>query len=467
MTALVGTPDRPLRVAVVGSGPSGFYAIASIYKRAGLEAQVDLFDRLPTPYGLVRGGVAPDHQNIKVIAKKYHETAQHPGFRFFGHTMIGKDITVADLEARYDAIVWAVGNESDKRLGIPGEDLPGVHSATELVGWYNGHPDFRSRSFALDHAKRVAVVGNGNVSMDVARILARNAKELADSDIAHYAHEMLEKSTIEEVVVLGRRGPAEAAFSPKEVKELGELDDVDLVVDAQQVTLDAVSEAWMKNPDAPRTAIKNVEFLRECAAKGPGTAGRRIRLEFLASPVAFQGDGKLERVRIMKNALSFVDGEPRATATGETWTLDCQLAFKAVGYRGIPVEGVPFDDKNGIIPNIEGRVLEHAGGAVRPGHYVVGWAKRGPTGLIGTNGPDANATIEMLVADLVGKELPAPAGGPIEALLDEKKVHHTSFQDWLGLDASEVSRGQAKGKIREKYASVEEMLAEIQRIRGA
>ncbi len=224
MTALVGTPERPLRVAVVGSGPSGFYAIASIYKRAGLEAKVDLFDRLPTPYGLVRGGVAPDHQNIKVIAKKYHETAQHPGFRFFGHTRIGKDITVAELAERYDAIVWAVGNESDKRLGIPGEDLPGVHSATELVGWYNGHPDYRDRSFALDRAHRVVVIGNGNVSMDVARILARDAKELADSDIAHYAHEVLEKSTVEEVVVLGRRGPAEAAFSPKEVKELGELD---------------------------------------------------------------------------------------------------------------------------------------------------------------------------------------------------------------------------------------------------
>jgi ferredoxin/flavodoxin---NADP+ reductase len=466
MTAAVGTPDRPLRVAVVGSGPSGFYAIASIYKRLGLVANVDLFDRLPTPYGLVRGGVAPDHQNIKVIAKKYHETAQHQGFRFFGHVKIGTDVTVAELAERYDAIVWAVGNESDKRLGIPGEDLPGVHSATELVGWYNGHPDYRDRSFALDRAKRVVVIGNGNVSMDVARILARDAKELADSDIAHYAHEVLEKSTIEEVVVLGRRGPAEAAFSPKEVKELGDLEGVDLVVDSAQVALDPVSEAWMKTPEAPRTATKNVEFLKEVAARGASSGNRKIRLEFLAGPAAFEGSDRLERVRVMKNELTFVDGEPRATPTGETWTIDCELAFKAVGYRGIPLEGVPFDDKSGIVPNREGRVLDKPGGAVVTGHYVVGWAKRGPTGLIGTNGPDANATIDNLVIDLVGQELPEPKGGPIEKLLEERKVHVTSFGDWLGLDASEVSRGQAKGKVREKFASVDEMLAEITRLRG-
>jgi ferredoxin/flavodoxin---NADP+ reductase len=463
----VGTPERPLKVAVVGAGPSGFYAIASLYKRAGLEVQVDLFDRLPTPYGLVRGGVAPDHQQIKSIAKKYHETAQHGGFRFFGNVKIGKDLSVAELEERYHQIVWAIGNETDKRLGIEGETLHGVHSATEFVGWYNGHPDFRDRFFALDRAKRVVVIGNGNVSMDVARILAHDPKVLGETDIAAHAHEMLERSTVEEVVVLGRRGPAEAAFSPKEVKELGELEGVDLVVDPEQVKLDPVSETWMQTPEAPRTAVKNVEFLREVAARGPGTNRRKIRLVFLASPLAFLGTDHVTAVRVAKNELRFVDGEPKAKETGETFELGCELAFKAVGYRGIPLEGVPFDEMSGTIPNAEGRVLAKAGlPDILPRHYVVGWAKRGPTGLIGTNGPDANATVDHQVEDIVGKtDVEEPTASPIEELLAERQVDVATFADWLRLDLAEIVRGKEKGKVREKFCSVEEMMDEIRRLR--
>lgn len=467
MAAPVGTQERPLRVAVVGSGPSGFYAVEAYYKQDALTVEIDLFDRLPTPYGLVRGGVAPDHQSIKNIARKYHKTATSPGFRFFGNVMLGRDLTVDDLLGRYDQIVYAVGNESDRRMGIPGEDYVGVSSATAFVGWYNGHPDFRHCEFGLDKAKRVVVVGNGNVAMDVSRILARDPEELADTDIADYALEALRASTVTEIVVLGRRGPAQAAFSPKEIKEIGRLETADLMVDAEHVALDPVSQAWMDSGQAPRTAQKNLDFLREIADRGARGNKRQIRLEFLASPQSFEGDatGHLSAVKVVRNELYDHKGTPRPRATDETFTIEAQLAFKAIGYRGVPIEGVPFHEKWGIIPNIEGRVTESADSeALVPRQYVVGWAKRGPTGLIGTNGPDAQATVAKALEDVASLD-PDATGGSTTDMLAERGVDYATWDDWERLDEQEQLLGQSVGKLRQKFTSIEAMMNEVRRLR--
>jgi ferredoxin--NADP+ reductase len=471
--ASLGTEGRPLRVAVVGSGPSGFYAIQSLFKarkKEGLQVSVDLFDRLPTPYGLVRGGVAPDHQNIKAVIKAYDKIAAEPGFRFFGHVVLGRDIQVADLLAHYDQVVYATGNESDRPMGIPGEDLSGVHSATEFVGWFNGHPDFRDRTFDLSNARRIAVVGNGNVAMDVVRVMARDPDELADTDIADYALEVLRQSAVEEIFLLGRRGPAQAAFSPKEIKEVGSLSYADLVIPEGQMDLDPLSRTWLAEK-ADRDAQKNVEYLSEKAKEGPQGKRRRIICEFLVSPVEVLGeDGRCTAVRLERNQLyPEADGTPRPRGTGETRVEPVQLVFKAIGYKGVPIPGVPFDARRGIFPNRDGRLFDPERNEVRPGEYVVGWAKRGPTGLIGTNSPDSAATVDVMLEDLkAGRVEPAatPPDEAIPALLAARGVDYASWEDWRHLDQDEVARGQGAGKIREKYTTLEEMMAAVRRLRG-
>lgn len=456
-----GSAHRPLYVAIIGSGPSGFYAAEALMKSPNLSVRVDMFDRLPTPYGLVRGGVAPDHQKIKSVTKVYEKVAASPNFRFFGNVLLGRDIQVADLLKRYDQVVYAIGNESDRKLGIPGEDLSGNHSATEFVGWYNGHPDHRDKAFDLSQ-ERVAVIGIGNVAMDVTRILAEDPEHLAKTDIADYAVDALRKSRVKEIYLLGRRGPAQAAYSPAELQEIGELTTTDLVVLPNEVILDDGSKAGLTDP----ADKKNVDYVTARAQMGEGTKSRKIRLRFCTSPVEVIGEtGKIVALKLEKNTL-VPDGRGgmKAKGSGQFETIPVGLVFRSVGYRGIPVAGVSFDEKSGHIPNTDGRVLDLKANAPLPGQYVVGWAKRGPTGLIGTNRADSVATVKSMTDDAAQGRL-SQAGDTdpqsIVALLTERKIRFITFADWKRLDQLEVERGVKAGKIREKFTRLGDMLAAV------
>jgi ferredoxin--NADP+ reductase len=457
----LGTPERPLTVAVVGAGPSGFYAAEALLKAPGITVRVDLFDRLPTPFGLVRGGVAPDHQKIKSVAAVYERLAQDPRLRFFGAMKLGRDFTAAELSARHDAVIYAVGCESDQHMGIPGEDLVGSHSATEFVGWYNGHPDHRDRTFDLS-VGAVAVVGVGNVAMDVTRILARDVNDLTKTDIAGYALDALRGSAVKTVWLLGRRGPVEAAYSPAEIEEIGELKSADLVVDPAEAVVDEVSKAALNNLEAK----KKTAYVQEHAKKGEGTKERKVRARFRVSPVELTGEnGRVAAVKLEKNKL--VDdgkGGAKAVGTGVFETIKVGLVLRSVGYRGIPIPGVPFDEKSGHIPHQDGRVVPAPGQPPLPGQYVVGWAKRGPSGLIGTNRADSVLTVQSLLADFKAGKLPATTDTSLEAtlsLLGGKKLRPLSFSDWQKLDALEKANGAKTGKIREKFTRIEDMLAAL------
>ncbi|HEX5053162.1 MAG TPA: NADP oxidoreductase [Planctomycetota bacterium] len=453
------------RIAVVGSGPSAFYTAEALFK-AG-DARVDMFDRLPVPFGLVRGGVAPDHQNIKGVIKVYDKIAAQPGFRFFGNVQLGRDLQVSDLAAHYHQIVYAFGCESDQKLSVPGEDLAGVHSATEFVGWYNAHPDHRDHHFDLARARRVALVGNGNVAMDVARVLLADPDELAKTDIADHALAVLRESQVKEVILLGRRGPAQAAFSPKEIEEIAELPDVDVVVSPADATLDPLSAAWLEK-EAARSQHRNVKFLQERAAAGPGSNPKKLFCRFLVAPTELRGtDGRLTKVRVQHMRLAAAaDGTPRPKPLDTFEDLAVDLLFKAIGYRGMPCPGVPFDEQKGIVPNVDGRVVERTDGPVRVGHYVAGWCKRGPTGLIGTNSGDAKATVEAMKADREAGRLLAPERADVEAVLRERNVDAASWADWQRLDAYEKEQGLKVGKLRQKLATTAEMMRVIRDLRA-
>jgi ferredoxin--NADP+ reductase len=456
----IGSPDNPVRVAIVGAGPSGFYAAEHILKDAETHAQVDLFDRLPTPFGLVRGGVAPDHPKIKSVIRVYEKTAAREGFRFFGNVKVGHDIEVEDLERLYHAIVFTVGCETDRRLGIPGEELPGSHAATSFVGWYNAHPDYCDEQFDLS-SRRAVVIGNGNVAMDVARMLALTDGELRETDTADHAIEQLDRSGIEEIVVLGRRGPAQAAFTNPEVRELGEMEDADVVVDPDEVALDPASRAFIESDAADKTSRVNVEILEQFSQRQPSGKGKRIVLRFLASPVEIKGEGKVESIVVGRNELVEEGGTLRARDTGEREELECGLILRSVGYTGIPIEGVPFDEKRGLILNEGGRVLDSHDAGHKVGHYTAGWIKRGPSGVIGTNKKDALETVGHLLDDigsgaLLEPESPQPEA--VEALLSERGIRFVSFEDWQAIDRAEVGRGEPHGRPRVKFVRVEEML---------
>jgi ferredoxin--NADP+ reductase len=455
----IGAAVRPLRVAIIGSGPSGFYAAEGL-QRAGLAVQVDMYDRLPTPFGLVRGGVAPDHQKIKSVTRVYDKIAAHPEFRFYGNVEFGRDVTHADLSAYYHAIVYAVGARTDRRMGIPGEHLPGSHSATEFVGWYNAHPDHRSLSFRLA-SERAVVVGNGNVAMDLARILASSPEQLAGTDIADYALRELGASAVREIVVLGRRGPAQAAFTTKELRELGQLAGVDVLVDPAALELDSLSHAEVaRMPDRTRDA--NLEVLREFAARAPSGAPRRIVLRFLTSPVRIIGTERVQGLEVERNELYRTeDGSLRPRATESRETIACDLVFRAIGYQGVPLPGVPFDAWAGRIPNHGGRVIDAVRGEPVAGEYAVGWIKRGPQGIIGTNKPDSQETVTALLADLSSGRLDkpdVPGREVLEGLLRERKRDYVSYEDWQLIDQLERERGQQAGAPRLKFSRVEEML---------
>ncbi len=456
----IGTPENPLRVAIVGAGPSGFYAAEHILKDGDVHAQVDLFDRLPTPFGLVRGGVAPDHPKIKSVIRVYEKTAAREGFRFFGNVKIGHDIEVSELEGLYHAIVFTVGCETDRALGIPGEDLAGSHAATAFVGWYNAHPDYADEDFDLS-ARRAVVIGNGNVAMDVARMLALTDHELRQTDTADHAIEMLDRKGIEEIVVLGRRGPAQAAFTNPEIKELGEMEDADVIVDPADVELDPASKAFLSSDEVDKTTRVNVETLVEFSQREPQGKDRRIVLRFLASPVEIKGDGKVESIVIGRNELVEENGRLVAKDTGEREELECGLVLRSVGYTGVPIEGVPFDTKRGLILNEGGRVLDSHDAGHKVGHYTAGWIKRGPSGVIGTNKKDALETVQHLLADVGSGTLLDPANPAPEAteqLLADKGVRYVSFEDWQAIDQAEVGRGEPHGRPRVKFVRVEEML---------
>jgi ferredoxin--NADP+ reductase len=450
--------SEALRIAVIGSGPSGFFAVDALLRNGDRPLQVDVYDRLPTPYGLVRGGVAPDHQGIKRISAAFARTAERPEVRFAGNVAVGKDVSADELRAHYDAVIYATGNESHRTLGIEGESLKGVHSATEFVFWYNGHPDYADRQFDLSRVKRALIVGVGNVAVDVARILVRDRDELAETDIAGYALDALRDCPIEEVLVVGRRGVAQAAFSPKEIKDLSKLKDVDLTISAEDVAIDAVSAAWLDEASTPETFRKNVDFLSEVAAAGSTGAPRKLRTVFCVSPVAILSEnGAVSGVRLGRNRLEAAPGRPRPVSTGEEWDEDVQLVLTSIGYRGIPIAGVPYDERNGRIPNVEGRV--HDGSGQRcVGEYVVGWAKRGPSGLIGTNRPDSKATVANLLADFAGQQ-PKANGSDLLEVIGARGGRVVSFADWQRIDAEELSRGQQAGRVREKFTTVADMLS--------
>jgi len=454
----IGTPEHPLRVAIVGSGPAGFYAAGQLLKAKShpdLCAQVDMFDRLPTPWGLVRAGVAPDHPNIKAVSRVYEKTAEHPEFRFYGNVELGRDLSHDDLTSRYHAVIYAVGAQTDRRMGIPGEDLPGSWAATELVAWYNGHPDYRDLEFDLS-AERAVVVGNGNVAADVARMLALTREELAQTDVADHALEVMAESNVREIVVLGRRGPAQAAFTNPELLELGDMTDADVFVDPGDAELDPLSKAFIESEAAHTTAKKNVEILSGYAQREPLGKRRRIVLRFLVSPVEILGSERVEGIRFVHNDLvEGEDGALRARATELSEELDCGLVFRSIGYRGTRVPGVPFDEKRCVIPNENGRILD------RTGEYAVGWIKRGPTGIIGTNKRDAQETVNALLEDLDSDRLGAPSDphrDSLDALVAERQPDAVSYAGWQAVDRVEREAGEPHGRPRVKLCSFEELL---------
>jgi ferredoxin--NADP+ reductase len=454
-----GTEDAPLRVAVIGAGPSGFYAAEDLLKPEQPVVEVDLYDRLPTPFGLVRGGVAPDHPKIKSVIKRYEKTAKLPGFRFFGNVTVGEHLSHEDLTAHYHAVIYTVGAETDRKLGIPGEELPGSHAATEFVGWYNAHPDYADHSFDLS-CERAVVIGNGNVAMDVARMLALPREELVTTDTADHAIEELAGSKIREIVVFGRRGPAQAAFTNPELRELGELTDADCIVDASELELDEISERYIAGEDASPTHKRNVEVLRELAGSASGGKRKRVILRFLSSPVEIKGEGKVESIVIGKNRLVEEDGRVRAEDTGEREELECGLVFRSVGYTAVPIEGVPFDEARGTIANERGRVLGDDGEPV-PGVYTAGWIKRGPSGVIGTNKKDASETVAMLREDFDANRLPEPADPDpvaIERLIAERDHEAVTYEGWEAIDAAETAAGEPHGRPRVKLVRIAEML---------
>jgi ferredoxin--NADP+ reductase len=440
-----------LQVAVVGSGPAGIYTAEALIKQTAALAppgtvHVDVLDRLPTPYGLVRYGVAPDHPSIRSIADYLRGVLEHPDVQFLGGIHLGDDVTRKDLLGSYDAVVYATGAMRDRRMGIPGEDLPGSYAATDFVNWYCGHPDSEAGAFTLD-AESVAVVGVGNVAVDVARILAKDPADLSATDIPQSVLEALLVSKVREVHVIGRRGPAQAKFTTKELRELGELNDVGIVVHPDEIDLDGFDPTGQSSQLAAgdRRVRGNLAAITDWAGRAPADAGRRLTLRFWLRPEKIEGTQRVSGLTAERTRL---DDEGRLTGTGELETIPVQLVFRSVGYQSVPLAGVPFDERSATVPNSDGRVLG-PDGTPQPGEYVAGWLKRGPTGVVGTNKSDAAATVRALLADL------APAGSgaaqpesrtPLRELLAARGVRPVTYVDWLRVERAEAELGGALGR---------------------
>jgi ferredoxin--NADP+ reductase len=445
-----------LRAAVVGAGPSGFYATDQLLD-AGFA--VDLIDALPTPFGLVRAGVAPDHPKIKSVTRVYEKTAAKPGFRFFGGVELGSEITRSELLERYHAVVYAIGTADDNRLGIPGEDRPGSYPATRFVAWYNGHPDAADDRFDLS-ARRAVVIGNGNVAIDVARMLVLDPSELARTDTADHALAALAAAEVEEVVLLGRRGPVQAAFTTPELRELAGLSRAEVHVDAADLDLDAHSARWLED-EADATARRNVELLREFAQRPLEGRSHRISLRFLRSPVEFLGEGDHGPVRALRVVRNRLEPDPRgglrAVATDEFEEIECGLVLRSIGYRGRPVGDLPFDERRGLIRNARGRVCDEDARAHR-GEYVVGWIKRGPSGVIGTNKKDAADTVARILEDAGAGALNEPVREPRD-WIHTRAPHAVRWGGWCAIDARERRAGEPHGRPRIKLVRRSELLA--------
>jgi ferredoxin--NADP+ reductase len=444
-------PDQKLRVAVVGSGPAGFYAAGALLDAESQVFEVDMLERLPTPWGLVRLGVAPDHPKLKSVSRAFERIAEKPGFRFFGNVEIGRDLSHSDLLRLYDAVIYAFGAQTDKRLGIPGEDLPGSWSATEFVAWYNGHPDYQDLAFDLD-VERAVVIGNGNVALDVARMLALTPEELAPTDTTDQAIEAIGSSPVREIVVVGRRGPAQASWTTQELKEMGELAGADIHVDPAELEGAAAEDTQTQ---------RNLQVLRDFAAREPAGKSLVVRFLFFRSPVAIGGESKVESIELVRNRLEEQDGRLVAVPTDEHETLECGLVFRSVGYRGVALPDVPFDDSRGTITNDGGRVT----GAERT--YCAGWIKRGPTGIIGTNKKDATDTVARLLEDVDAGRLTHNADATpdaIESLLAERGVQAIVYSGWTSIDELERAAGERLGRPRVKLRTWDELLEAAERV---
>jgi ferredoxin--NADP+ reductase len=427
--------SEPLRVAVVGSGPAGFYAADALLKGG---ARVDMIERLPTPWGLVRLGVAPDHPKIKSVSRAFERIAAQDGFRFLGNVEVGRDVEHDDLLELYDAVLYAVGAQTDRRMGIEGEDLPGSWPATAFVAWYNGHPDFQDLQFDLS-GKRAVVIGNGNVAVDVARMLALTPEELSPTDTTDAAIAAINDAGIEEIVMVGRRGPAQAAFTTPELIELGELAGADVIVDPADL-----EGAEPRDTNAER----NLETLRAYAARTPAGKKRRVVLRFFRSPTRILGEDKVTGIELVRNTL---DENERAVPTGETETLDCGVVFRSVGYRGVAVPGVPFDEATGVIPNRSGRVGDRV--------YAAGWIKRGPSGVIGTNKKDATETVEHLLEDLAAAARVGKPDDAVDTALLARGARPVVYGGWTAIDERERAAGEPLGRPRVKLCTWDELLA--------
>ncbi|MFM9032799.1 MAG: FAD-dependent oxidoreductase [Mycobacterium sp.] len=448
---------RPYYVAIVGAGPSGYFAAASLLRfgdssvaDGGPDVHIDMLEMLPTPWGLVRSGVAPDHPKIKSISRTFEKTAADPRFRFFGNITVGQDVSADDLADRYDAVVYAVGTQSDRTMGIPGEDLPGSVAAVDFVGWYNAHPHFAEMAPDISTGRAV-VIGNGNVAIDVARILVTDPDVLAKTDIADHALDALRERGVSEVVIVGRRGPLQAAFTTLEIRELGELEGVDVIVDPADL-------AGISDEDATaagKTEAANIKVLRDYSTRSPREGHRRIVFRFCTSPVAIHGAERVEEIVLGRNELVEHDGRMVARDTEARETLPVNLVVRAVGYHGVPVPGLPFDDSRGTIPHTGGKVTG------RSNDYVTGWIKRGPSGVIGTNKSDSQDTVENLWEDLTGE--PAREVGPdyadeLAAWLAAQQPALITGDHWLAIDAHERAAGEPHGRPRVKLARVDDLL---------
>jgi len=449
---LLGTDERPLRVAIIGSGPAGFYSTDALLS-AETKTQVDLFDSLPTPFGLVRYGVAPDHPKIKNVIKVYERTAKKEGFAFFGNVRVGEDISVEELQSCYDAVIFSNGAQTDRRLGIPGEDLTGSYTATEFVAWYNGHPDYVNRTFDLSR-EVAAVIGQGNVAIDVARILCKTVDELKHTDITEASLAALAESRVREIHMIGRRGPVQAAFTPPEIREFADLEDCDPVVDPDDLKLKPTCETELGQDSKAR---KNFDALKGFAERPAPAKGKRFIVHFFESPVEILGEGSMRAIRLEKNRLTGEPGRQKASGTGESYEMPCDVFFRSVGYRGVAMPGVPFEERWGVLPNDAGRITSD--GVALPGLYAAGWIKRGPSGVIGTNKPDAIETVKNLLSD-IGQLTPCatPNSAAVMNLLSDRGVQVVDYTGWEKIDAAEVERGKAVGKPREKFVTIAEML---------
>ena len=438
------------KVAIIGSGPSAFYAAQALFKSEE-DILVDMFEKLPTPFGLLRGGVAPDHQQMKTVSKSYEKIASHESFRFFGNINIGKDIDFETIRSHYHSVIVAVGAETDRKMNIPGEDSHGSHTATEFVAWYNGQPSYQNHEFNLS-GKSAIIIGQGNVAVDVTRILAKPIHELEKTDITSNAIHCLKDSQIEDIYMIGRRGPAQSAFTVLELKELGHIDGVHLKIH-DDIQLSAADKEEIEQSSKARKNIEQLQELKELKKE----AKKTIHILFYSSPVEIiEENNAIKKVRFEKNKLEGPAGGQKAKPTGEFFELECDLLFRSIGYRGVPFKGLPFDDRKGVIPNVAGQVIGVDNTPVKD-TYVTGWIKRGPSGVIGTNRSDSIETVHTCLDNIKDSQLAIDED--IEELLISENIRYVTYDDWKRIDEYEVKEGEKIGKPREKLTSIEKIMA--------